>query len=342
MDRTFRLRRFLNAVGALALLLALGTVGFRAILDEGWVDALYRAVITISLSGLDSVPDGVGAKAFTVALLLGGVALFLYVAGVIVELIAGGLLTGVVAERRRRRVIEELRDHMIVCGYGRVGRRVAAEMRAAGTDCVVVDINTEAVAAAEADGLVVVHGDGTEDADLERAGLARARGLVASSDTDETNLYITLSAKAMRPEVVIVARASDEAAVRKLRRAGADHVVQPYSTAGLQIANLMLKPQVAAFLDLVTTAGDSAPDLRFEEIRVTEACGQSGKTIGELRVREVTGALVIALRKRGGGFEATPGPGAVLDEGDVLIGVGTAGEIRKLEELFAPREAVAG
>lgn len=336
----FDLRRFVSAVVALQVVLVVGTVGFRLILDEPWISSLYRAVVTVTLTGLDTKPEGATAELFTILLLVSGVAIFLYVAGSIVELFARTVLTG--GARRKRHIIEKLSDHYIVCGYGRVGRRVASELRAADAECVVVDVNPDAVGAAAADGFHVVLGDGTEDADLERAGLGSARGLVASSDSDENNLYITLSAKAMRPEIVIVARASDEAAVRKLRRAGADHVVLPYAQAGLQIANIMLKPQVAAFLDLVSTAGGSAPDLRFEEIRITAECGHGGRTIGDLRVRDVTGALVIALRRRGGGFETTPGPDAALEVGDVLIGVGTAGEIRKLEELFAPRGAVAG
>jgi voltage-gated potassium channel len=139
---------------------------------------------------------------------------------------------------------------------------------------------------------------------------------------------------------MIVARASDEDAAKKLKLAGADRVVQPYQTAGRMMANLMLKPQVTAFLDAMTTAG--GPDLRFEEIEVTRACGQAGKTIRELRIREETGAMIVALRKRDGGFDTTPEPDARLDEGDVMIAAGTVDELRSLEELFAPRQAVAG
>ncbi len=186
-------------------------------------------------------------------------------------------------------------------------------------------------------GAGVVDGDGTEDADLEQAGLARARALVASADSDEINLFITLSARAARPDLLIVARASDDSAARKLRLAGADRVVQPYSSAGLQMANLVLKPQVAAFLDVVSTA--EGEELRFEEIEVPASCSAAGHTIRDLRVRDTTGAMVVAIRKRDGTFDATPSPDAKFDTGDVVIGVGTADELRKLEELFAPREA---
>lgn len=333
------LRRFGLALGVFAGVLLVGTVGFELLLHEGWVDSFYRAVVSTTLTGLASAPDTDAAKIFTVLLLFSGVAVFFYIAGVIVDVMTRGVLSGVLDERRRRREIDELSDHVIICGYGRVGRSVAAEFRAIGTPCVVVDVTPESVEAAKNDGFPVVLGDGTEDTDLEAAGLLRARGLVTSVDSDEKNLYITLSAKARRPDLMIVARASDAAAARKIELAGADRVVQPYSHAGLHMANLVVKPQVAAFLDIVTTAGGPLPDLRFEEIVVTPECGRSGRSLDELRLHESTGAVIVALRRADGAFEVTPGPDTVLDDGDVLIGVGTTEEMRRLEEFFAPREA---
>jgi len=337
------LRRFLIACAVFVGILVAGTVGFEIILDEGWVGSFYRAVVSTTLTGLHSAPDSDAGKIFTVVLLFAGVAVFFYLAGVIVDVMTRGILSDVLGERRRKRTIEELRDHVIICGYGRVGRRVAAEFRDTGTPYVVVDITAESVERAQGEGIAVVLGDGTEDADLQRAGIARARGLVASVDSDEKNLYITLSARAQRPDLVIVARASNESAAAKIALAGANRVVQPYSHAGLHLANLVVKPQVADFLDIVTTAGGPLPEMRFEEIEVTRECGQCGKRIGELRVRNVTGgAMIVALRKPDGTFDVTPGADAVLDEGDVIIGVGTADEMHRLEELFAPREAAVG
>jgi voltage-gated potassium channel len=335
-------RRFAWAVAVFAAVLAVGTVGFQILLGEGWVDSFYRAVVSTTLTGLDTAPDTNAGKIFTVVLLFAGVAVFFYIAGVVVDAITRGVLSDVFGERRRRREIEELRDHVIICGYGRVGRSVAAEFRATGTPFVVVDVTPESVALAQRDGSPVVLGDGTEDDDLERAGIELARGLVASVDSDEKNLYITLSARARRPELFIAARASNEGAAAKIRLAGANRVVQPYSHAGVQLANLVVKPQVADFLDIVTTAGGPMPELRFEEIEVTSECGQVGVTLGELDVHGRTGAVVVALRRGDGAFEATPDDEIRLAEGDVVIGVGTADEIRRLEELFAPREATVG
>jgi voltage-gated potassium channel len=333
-------RRFAVSVVALVLLLVFGTIGFRLILDESWVDALYRSVLTVSLTGIDSTADSTGAALFTILLLVLGLAIFAYVVGAVVESIAQGVVGGAWAERRRRRTIERMEDHFIICGYGRVGRRAGTELAEAGSPFVVLDFGDEAIAAAREADVPLLVGNGTEDADLLEAGIERARGLIASADSDVENLSITLSARALRPDLMIVARASTAETERKLRLAGADRVVQPYASAGMEMAKLSLKPQVAAFLETVSTHG--GPEMRFEEIEVTAACGQAGRTIRELRVRHRTGALVVGLRKRDGAFDTTPDPDTVLEEGDVLIGVGTNDELSALEELFAPGAAVAG
>src|SRR5207248_10173061 len=148
--------------------------------------------------------------------------------------------------------------------------------------------------------------DATDDDDLARAGLARAKGIVVASDNDADNLYITLSSRSARPDIQIVARASDEDAEKKLKLAGADRVVLPYSAAGRTMANLVLKPQVTAFLDTVTTA--TGPDLHMAEIEVTPTCANAGRTIREIRVRHETGAIIVALRRRDGTFATTPVP----------------------------------
>jgi len=339
MKDSFTPRRVGYAVVALLAVFAAGTVGFHSALDEGWFQALYRTVVTTSLAGLDTVPRTDSARVISIVLVLAGLTIFAYIATILVEGIAGGVLTGALAERRRRRKIERLRDHYIICGYGRVGRRVAAEFREDGIDYVVLDFSPDAIEHAREHGDLFVEGTGTEDEDLMETGLERARGLVASSDSDADNLYITLSARATRPDLLIVARASDEDAARKLRLAGADRVVQPYSTAGKEMAKLVLRPQVAAFLDIMSTSGGT--ELRFEEIEVDPTCEHAGKSIRELRVREQTGAMIVALRKSDGTFDTTPSPEAALEPGDVMIAAGTPEELRRLEELFAPREAVA-
>jgi voltage-gated potassium channel len=337
---TFQARRVAYAAAGLVVTLVFGTLGYHHYLRETWLQAFYRSMVTVTLAGLDTVPRTDGARIVTILVVLAGLVLIGYVGAAIVEAIAGDAISGALAARRRQRAIERLRDHFIICGYGRVGRRVAAEFAANDVPFVVLDFSEDAIEAAQEAGVVFIEGNGVEDEDLAQAGLERARGLVASSDSDADNLYITLSARAARPDLWIVARASDEDAQRKLKLAGADRVVMPYATAGRVMANLVLKPQVTAFLDTVMTAeGD---DFRLEEIEVTDTCARAGQTLRDLRVREETGAMIVAVRKPDGRFDTTPDPEELIEAGDVLIGVGTAEEIRRLEDFFAPREAVAG
>jgi len=339
VNTPYTLRHFTRALVAFFAALGSGTIAFAAFLHESGLQAFYRATITLSLTGIDTKPRGTGGVITTILLVLAGMAIYGYLASAIVELIAHGVLTGAMAERRRRRMIERISDHYIICGFGRVGRQVAEEFKDAGMPYVVLDFNPDVLEIAREQDVPYIEGSGTNDDDLAAAGLARARGLIASSDSDVDNLYITVSARAERPDLMIVARASTEDAAQKMLRGGADRVVQPYSAAGQEIAKLMLKPQVAAFLDIVSRHG--GPDLRFEEIEITTSCPQAGRTIRETRVRHETGALIVALRKADGTFDTTPDPDAVLDPGDVLIAVGTRQELNALEELFAPRETVA-
>jgi voltage-gated potassium channel len=338
MDMSLRLRQTLRLTTAVAATLAGGTVGFHLLLDESWFQAFYRSVVTATLAGLDTVPRSDGARLLAILLVLAGLTIIAYAGAVIVEIIAGGVLTGVLAERRKERTIERLREHFIICGYGRVGRRVAEEFRVSGEPYVVLDHRDDAISAAKEHGDLLIEGNATDDEDLRRAGIETAKGLVAASDSDADNLYIALSARSVRPDIQIVARASDEDAEKKLKLAGADRVVLPYATAGRTMANLVLKPQVTAFLDAVTTA--TGPDLNMAEIEVPLSCAQAGKTIRDIRIRHETGAIIVALRKKDGTFDTTPEPDVRIDPGDVLVGVGTADELRRLEDLFAAGETV--
>jgi voltage-gated potassium channel len=340
MAANTRLRQVAQLLAAVAVTLLAGTIAFRETLHEAWFQSFYRAVVTMTLTGLDSVPSNDGARIVSLVLVAAGVTIIGYAGAVIVEAIAGGVLTGALAERRRERAIQHLHDHFIICGYGRVGRRVGEEFRASDVPYVVLDFHEDAVAAAQEDGALLVEGDATHDENLRKAGLERAQGLVAASDDDADNLYVVLSARSAHPDLTIVARASGADAERKLILAGADRVVLPYTTAGQVMANLVLKPQVTAFLDVVTTA--TGPDLQLAEIEVRRTCAAAGRTIRQLRIRHETGAIVIALRKTDGSFDTTPEPDTPIEVGDVLIGVGSPDEIRALEDLFAAGETVAG
>ena len=332
MDRS-DLRRILIALGAITVVFTGGTLGFAALLDESWHDALYRTVVTATLTGLDTRPRGTGAELLTIGVALAGVAIFGYLVAGAIDAIAHEVAGETRRTKRRLRMIDRLENHFIICGYGRVGRRAAEEFAASGEPYVVLDFSPDSIAIAKERGVLYLEGRGSEDEDLVRAGIDRAKGLLASADSDAENLYITLSARARCPELTIVARASDAEAERKLTLAGADRVVRPYSAAGMEMAKLALKPQVAAFLELVSS--HAGPDLRFEEIEVSPACPQAGSTIRELAVRRTTGAVIIALRRPDGSFEVTPNPDQRIDAGDVVIAIGTEPELQALEDVFS-------
>jgi voltage-gated potassium channel len=329
------LRRIGIAAAAIAVVFVGGTVGFAHLLHEAWHDAFYRTAVTATLTGLDSRPNGTGAQLLTIVIALAGVAIFGYLVAGALEAIAHEVAGEQRRTRRRLRMIDELKDHFIICGYGRVGRRAAEEFELSGEPYVVLDFSPDAIATAKERGVLFVEGSGAEDGDLERCGIDRAKGLLASADSDAENLYITLSAHSRRPDLVIVARASGDEAERKLALAGADRVVQPYSSAGVEMAKLALKPQVAAFLELVSS--HAGPDLRFEEIEVHSDCPQAGQSIRELAIRRKTGAVVIALRKPDGRFDITPNPDEQIEVGDVVIAIGTEPELRLLEDVFSSR-----
>jgi voltage-gated potassium channel len=310
-----------------------------AILNESWHAALYRTVVSASLTGLDSTPKGLWGETLTIVVVLAGVAIFGYLAVQVVDSIAHGIIGGAWREKKRRKMIEQLSDHIIVCGYGRVGRRAVEEFRLARVSYVILDFSEDALEEARTRDELYVDGNGSDDDDLIRAGIDRARGIIVASDDDADNLYITLSVKARRPDITVIARASSEDAERKLKLAGADRVVTPYTTAGRVMANLMIKPQVTSYLNLLTSAHE--PTLGFEEIEVGPNCGAAGLTIGELDIAARTGAHIVAVRKVDGSLEVRPSSDTLLEDRDVIIGIGAPEEIRKLERMFESREALA-
>ena len=326
-------------VVAMLVLFVGGTAGFMHLLHESWHEALYRTIVTASLTGLDSTPHGLKAELLTIGVVLSGVAIFGYFAAQIFDSIAHSVMGGAWREKKRRKMIDELRDHIIVCGYGRVGRRAGEELREAGFPYIVLDFGEQALEHAREDGVLFVVGSGSEDDDLVKAGIDRARGIIVASDDDGDNLYITLSVKSRRPEVTVIARGSSEEAERKLKLAGADRVVTPYTTAGRVMAQLMIKPQVSSFVSAMTSS--EAPNLSFEEIEVTASCGAAGQTIGALNISSETGANIVAVRKLGGALELRPTKDTLLEESDVIVGLGSPAEIKKLEEMFEPRDVLA-
>jgi len=234
------LGHFARAALAASLLLVAGTAGYMLVLNESLLSALHRTVNTITTAGEVTPATTRGAQILTIVLLMSGVAVFLYTVAIMVELVVGGVATGTWMRRRMETRIARLAGHLIICGYGRVGSTVAQELIRAHREFVVVDANDEALARAGEHDLLYVRGNGEDDEVLAEAGLTRAAGLVACVDDDAANTYIVLTAKGLRPDLHVVARASNTNAAAKLRRAGADEVVSPYEIAGERIAGSLV------------------------------------------------------------------------------------------------------
>ena len=230
--------------------------------------------------------------------------------------------------------MDKLNAHFVVCGYGRVGEAVARHFAAHGAPFVIVDSDPETVSRAEAAGFLAACGDATADDVLETAGIARAKGLVAALGSDAANIFLTLSARVLNPQLLIVARAGSDDIVSKLVRAGADSVVTPYGLGGRHMATLMLKPLVSDYLEVVTGGGEL--QFRVEELELAGECCVIGRSIGDLEVRTRTGATILAVRRAASGaFDTNPAPESHLFTGDRIIAIGTPAQITKLEELIA-------
>jgi voltage-gated potassium channel len=327
--RGFEVPRLAVVWAAIVLaVIAVGTAGY--MLTDGWSlgDSLYMTVITLTTVGFQEVHEQVAVgRAWTMVMSIAGVAIIFGTVGVAAEAVIAEAFSGRREKRRMAQAVRALERHFILCGYGRVGRTAARELEHAGTPFVVVDINQASVEDAERDGLLVVSGDATRDDVLETSGVRRARGLVATMDSDANNVYVVLSARAMNPDLFIVARANGEEAEAKLRQAGADRIVSPYSRAGRQIAELVTRPRVADFIDFALSHGQVS--FSIEELEVTSDGPLVGQTVADLMARGIH-PLAVAHGQRD--FETAPSADRVLVVGDQLIISGTAEALRSLLE----------
>jgi voltage-gated potassium channel len=317
-------RRLRVALLVLAGIMIVGTIGY-LILGFPLLDAAYQAVTTLTTVGFREVhPLSDAGKIFTIFLILFGVGTALYALGVLIQTLVEGDLRGVFGRKRMDRKIAEMHDHVIVCGGGRVGHAIVKEIGGL-VPVVVLDLDAERLADSPHPWFA---GDVSEDAVLLSAGIMRARALVAALDTDAGNLFVTLSARALRPDLFIVARVRVEDSVEKLVRAGADRVVNPQSIGGSRMAAFVLQPHVTEFLDVVMHDRDI--EFRLEEFAVPDGSVVAGRTLREAQIRDLTGALVLALRNREGEFVSNPAPEQLITAGDVLIAIGTSAELTAL------------
>jgi len=318
----------------LAGIAIIGTAGFALLENLSILDAFFTTVVLISTVGMGAAPATATGKILAIALIAGGVGTLIYVFSTLIEFFVEGYLGELLEERSMKKKISELKGHYLICGYGRVGEQVAKEFSRAGVPFVVVDSNPESISRCKEHGHLYVIGDAADDETLKRAGLSKAKGLVACVDSDADNVFVTLSARVLAPDLWIVARANLEESYSKLEKAGANKVISPYAIGGREMATLMLKPMVSDYLDVVTGGGEL--EIRVEQFKLTPGSPVIGKSIRELQIRQRTGAIVLAVRKPGGTFDTNPDPDTTLEEDDILIAVGTLSEIQSLEQLFAP------
>lgn len=316
---------------AVALILVIGTVGFMVIEDYPPFDAFYMTVITISTVGYAEVhPLDHAGRVFNSFLILFGVTVMLLAVGGMTQAIIELELNQTFAKRRTRKMIDQLHDHYIICGFGRVGRGAAFELQRAGVPFLVVDNHEDRVEWAIKSGMLAALADATNDETLKDAGIMRARGLIATLSSDADNLFVILSAKALNPTLKVSARVSSEQSERKMRLAGADHVFAPYDITGNRMAQVMLKPHVFQFIDF-TTKGMGL-DVGIEQVKVPEASEFASKSLRDMQIRKELGVIVLAIRKSDGRMLFNPPAEAEIEGGDYLIVMGEAVNLQRFEQ----------
>jgi voltage-gated potassium channel len=325
--------RALKAAGASLLALFIIAVAFYHLVEHySFLDAIFMTVITISTIGYTVVQplDTIG-KMFTVLFILSGLAMLTVAAWHGAELVVGQELLDFWGRRRRMKAIENLRDHHIICGYGRMGQEIVKQLQGHGVDLVVIERDVELLERLQELDILWVAGNATDDEVLVRAGIERARSLVAVTSTDEDNLFLTISARVLNPDVYIVARSAAPESYNKFVRAGASRVISPYVTGGRQMAAALLRPVLVDFLDILLRVEEA--DIDMAQVEVTPQASFAGATLAQAAIREQCATGIIAIRGPDGRFHTNPPPDYVIKPGDVLIAVGSPFQLSCLEQI---------
>ncbi len=303
-------------------LLLLGALGLCLSEKVGFWYAFRWALDSAATVGGFHQPHTLFGQIVQVGLVVLGVGTLFYALATVAELFVAGHLADLLQLRRTQKMIDSLSDHHIVCGFGRVGRQVARDLQAANADFVVIDANAENGQLAQSLGITFIEGDAADDTVLLEAGIERARSIIVCADSDANNVFITLTARELRGDVAIVARAALEDTEKKLKRAGADRVISPYKASGIEMARLALHRQLSGVVDVDA-------QYRMEEIEVGESCEALGKTVGDIR----GGSIIVGLR-HGEDFRPQPAGDTTLQGGDVIVAIGTAPALERLESLL--------
>ena len=315
--------RFRLAAILLAIVIAVGVTGYRLI--DGWnlLDSFYMVIITISTVGYTEVhPQGAAGRLFTSGLIVVGVGTMLYGFGVFAETLADNAFGRYRRERQLQRDLDRLRDHFIICGYGRIGTQIVAEFEDHGVPYVVIDQTEEALERVRAEGRLHIEGDASKEDILKQAGIERARGLISAVDSDERAVYIVLAARALNPNLYIVARAGRPDSIRRLELAGASRTISPYIMAGHRMAELAIRP---AMVDVIDTLHHGEAGIGVEEMMVGSQV--SGKSLDAAGLLAPEAAKVLAVRKRDGSVNVNPPATLALEDGDLVIALGTEDQL---------------
>ena len=319
--------RFRLAAILLAVVIVVGVAGYMLI--DGWnlLDSFYMVITTIATVGYGEVhPQGAPGRIFTSGLIVFGVATMLYTFGVFAETLSDNAFGKYRRERQLQRELDRLKEHFIICGYGRIGTQIVAEFEDHKVPYVVIDQTEEALERIRAEGRLHIEGDASKEDILKQAGIERARGLISAVDSDERAVYIVLAARAFNPNLYIVARAGRPDSIRRLELAGATRIISPYIMAGHRMAELAIRPAMVEVLD---TLHHAELGIGVEEMVVNAGDAVIGKTLEESGLLDSTGARILALRRQDGTLHVNPSTTMRLEEGDLIIVLGTE------EQLFA-------
>jgi voltage-gated potassium channel len=322
-------RRERLAIAMLILVVVGGTAGYMVTEHWGVWDAFYMTLTTVTTVGFRDISRA--GQVFTAVVIVAGVGTALYSLSLLIALVVDGRLYDRLEHRRRARMIDDLTGHFILCGFGRIGRIIAAEFEHRKVPFVVVDRDPEQCQQAIETGLLAVAADASNEEVLRRVGIERARGLIAAVGTDAENVYTVLSARLLNPRLFIVSRAEAEESRRRIERAGADRVLSPYQIGAVHLAQTALRPAVVDFIQLATSSANL--ELNMEQVPVAPDTTLDGQTIVEANLRQLFGVIVVGIQRADGHMDFNPAPEARMHGGDRLVVLGRAEGLRNLENL---------
>lgn len=325
------LRKVFLSLLILIILIGGGTTGYTLI--EGWTafESLYMTIITLATVGYKEVYDlSFNGKVFTIVLIVCGTGVLAYAIGSMLQFMVEGQLHRLLGRKKLQKQISSLKEHYIVCGYGRIGRMLCRELASKPVPVIVVEQEQERCLQLEEEGLLFVQGDATNDDVLEKAGIRQAKGLITVVTSDSANVFITLTARGINPDLFILARASEDSAHLKLMRAGANKVVSPYKIGASRIAQAILRPSVLDFIDIAI--GRENIELQLEEIRVSPGSNLVGKNLLNSGIRKNLGLIIVGIKKNQQ-MLFNPNPDIEIGANDILIALGKSPDIKNLEKI---------